>query len=157
MGALSQQVLRRGSRPRRGVWSARAAGVIAGVYKWIGLVVGGLCAVLATSAVVQELRGSPDPGSVTFDLVFGLASAGVAVSSGYNLFKSGRREVSGGCLVIALVFGGVLLATGGLLLALSIDSAEPPSPVMIGVMLVLGVAIAVPSAMLLWLQRQPRR
>ena len=131
--------------------------MIAGVYKWCGLVVGGLCALLATSAVIQELRASPDPGSVAFDLIFGLASAGVAAASGYRLFRGGRREVSGGCLVIALVFGGVLLLTGGLVYALSIDSVERPSPVMIGVILVLGVAITVPSAVLLWLQRQPRR
>ena len=132
--------------------------MIGGVYKWIGLVVGGLCALLATSALIQELRTSPDPGRVAFDLVFGIASAGVAASSGYSLFRGGRREVSGGCLVIAVVLGGVLLLTGALLYALSIDSVEPPSPVMIGVILVLGVAITIPSAVLLWLQRQqPRR
>jgi hypothetical protein len=132
--------------------------VIAGVYKWIGLVVGGLCALLAASALIQELRASPDPGSVAFDLVFGAIAATVAASSGYSLFRGGRREVSGGCLVIAIVFGGVLLLTGALLYALSIDSVEPPSPVVIGVTLVLGVAITVPSAVLLWLQRrQPRR
>ena len=132
--------------------------MIGGVYKWIGLVVGGMCALLATSALIQEVRASPDPGSVAFDLVFGIASAGVAASSGYSLLRSGRREVSGGCLVIAVVFGGVLLLTGALLYALSIDSIEPPSPVMIGVILVLGVAITIPSAVLLWLQRQqPRR
>ena len=129
--------------------------MIEGVYKWVGLVVGGLCALLATSALIQELLGaSPDPGSVAFDLVFGLGSAGVAASSGYRLFRSGRREVSGGCLVIALVFGGVMLLTGALLYALSIDSVEPPSPVMIGVILVIGVAITIPSGVLLWLQRQ---
>jgi len=133
--------------------------VIEGVYKWVGLVVGGLCALLAISALIQELLGaSPDPGSVAFDLVFGLGSAGVAASSGYSLFRSGRRQVSGGCLVIALVFGGVLLLTGALLYALSIDSVEPPSPVMIAIILVLGVVMTVPSAVLLWLQReQPRR
>ena len=133
--------------------------MIEGVYKWVGLVVGGLCALLAISALIQELLGaSPDPGSVAFDLVFGLGSAGVAASSGYSLFRSGRRQVSGGCLVIALVFGGVLLLTGALLYALSIDSVEPPSPVMIGVILVAGAAMTVPSAVLLWLQReQPRR
>jgi len=128
--------------------------VIEGVHKWIGLVVGGLCALLATSALIQELRASPDPGSVTFDLVFGLGSAGVAASSGYRLFRTGRREVSGGCLVIALVFGGVMLLTGALLYALGIDSVEPPSPVMVGVILVIGVAITIPSGVLLWLQRQ---
>ena len=133
--------------------------MIEGVYKWVGLVVGGLCALLAISALIQELLGaSPDPGSVAFDLVFGLGSAGVAASSGYSLFRSGRRQVSGGCLVIALVFGGVLLLTGALLYALSIDSVEPPSPVMIAIILVLGVVMTVPSAVLLWLQReQPRR
>jgi len=132
--------------------------VIEGVYKWIGLVVGGLCALLATSALIQELRGSHDPGSVAFDLVFGVIAAAVAARSAYSLFRSGRREVSGGCLVITLVFGGLLLLTGTLLYALSINSVEPPSPVIIGVILVLGVAITVPSAVLLWLQRrQPRR
>jgi len=131
--------------------------VIEGVYKWIGLVVGGLCTLLATGALIQELRSSPDPGSVAFDLVFGAISAAVAARSGYSLFRSGRREVSGGCLVIAAVFGGVLLLTGALLYALSIDSVEPPSPVMIGVILVLGAAITVPSAVLLWLQRQEPR
>ena len=131
--------------------------MIAGVYKWIGLVVGGLCALLATSALIQELRASPDPGSVAFDLVFGLGAAGVAASSGYSLFGGGRREVSGGCLVIALVFGGVLLLTGALLYALSIDSVEPPSPVMIGVILALGVAVTLPSGVLLWLQRRQSR
>ena len=132
--------------------------MIEGVYKWIGLVVGGLCALLAASALIQELRASPDPGSVAFDLVFGAIAATVAASSGYSLFRGGRREVSGGCLVIAIVFGGVLLLTGALLYALSIDSVEPPSPVVIGVTLVLGVAITVPSGVLLWLQRrQPRR
>ena len=133
--------------------------MIEGVYKWVGLVVGGLCALLATSALIQELLGaSPDPGSVAFDLVVGLGSAGVAASSGYSLFRSGRRQVSGGCLVIALVFGGVLLLTGALLYALSSDSVEPPSPVMIATILVLGVVMTVPSAVLLWLQReQPRR
>jgi len=132
--------------------------VIEGVYKWIGLVLGGLCALLATSALIQELRSSPDPGSVAFDLVFGAISAAVAARSGYSLFRSRRSEVSGGCLVITLVFGGLLLLTGTLLYALSIDSVEPPSPVLIGVTLVLGVAITVPSAVLLWLQRrQPRR
>jgi len=131
--------------------------VIEGVYKWIGLVVGGLCALLATSALIQELRSSPDPGSVAFDLVFGAIAAAVAARSGYSLFRGGRREVSGGCLVIALVFGGVLLLTGALLYALSIDSVEPPSPVLIGVILVLGIAISVPSAVLLWLQRRQTR
>jgi len=131
--------------------------VIEGVYKWIGLVVGGLCALLATSALIQELRSSPDPGSVAFDLVFGAIAAAVAARSGYILFRGGRREVSGGCLVIALVFGGVLLLTGALLYALSIDSVEPPSPVLIGVILVLGIAISVPSAVLLWLQRRQTR
>jgi len=132
--------------------------VIEGVYKWIGLVVGGLCALLATGALIQELRSSPDPGSVAFDLVFGAISAAVATRSGYSLFRSGRREVSGGCLVITLVFGGMLLLTGALLYALSIDSVEPPSPVLIGVILVLGVAITVPSAVLIWLQRRlPRQ
>jgi len=131
--------------------------VIEGVYKWIGLVVGGLCALLATSALIQELRASPDPGSVAFDLVFGLGSAGVAASSGYSLVRGGRRQVSGGCLVIALVFGGMLLLTGAFLYALSIDSVEPPSPVMIGVILVLGVAITAPSAVLIWLQRPQAR
>ena len=132
--------------------------MIEGVYKWIGLVVGGLCALLATSALIQELRSSPDPGSVAFDLVFGAIAAAVAARSGYSLFRSGRSEVSGGCLVITLVFGGLLLLTGTLLYALSIDSVEPPSPVLIGVTLVLGVAITVPSAVLLWLQwRHPRR
>jgi hypothetical protein len=131
--------------------------MIAGVYRWIGLVVGGLCALLATSALIQELRGSPDTGNVAFDLVFGLGSAGVAASSGCSLFRSGRREVSGGCLVITLVFGGVLLLTGAVLYALSIDSVEPPSPALIGVILVLGVAITIPSAVLLWLQRQQAR
>ena len=99
--------------------------MIEGVYKWVGLVVGGLCALLATSALIQELLGaSPDPGSVAFDLVF----------------------------------GGVLLLTGALLYALSSDSVEPPSPVMIAIILVLGVVMTVPSAVLLWLQReQPRR
>lgn len=131
--------------------------MIEGVYKWIGLVVGGLCALLAAGALIQELRASPDPGSVAFDIVFGLGSAGVAASSGYSLFRSGRREVSGGCLVIALVFGGVLLLTGALLYALSIDSVEPPSPVIIGAILLIGAAITVPSAVLLWLQRKPVR
>jgi drug/metabolite transporter (DMT)-like permease len=132
--------------------------VIEGVYKWIGLVVGGLCALLATGALIQELRSSPDPGSVAFDLVFGAIAAAVSARSGYSLFRSGRREVSGGCLVITLVFGGLLLLTGALLYALSIDSVEPPSPVLIGVILVLGAAITVPSAVLLWLQRrQPGR
>jgi len=131
--------------------------VIEGVYKWIGLVVGGLCALLATSALIQELRSSPDPGSVAFDLVFGAIAAAVAARSGYILFRGGRREVSGGCLVIALVFGGVLLLTGALLYALSIDSVEPPSPVLIGVILVLGIAISVPSAVLIWLQRRQTR
>jgi drug/metabolite transporter (DMT)-like permease len=132
--------------------------VIEGVYKWIGLVVGGLCALLATGALIQELRSSPDPGSVAFDLVFGAIAAAVAARSGYSLFRRGRREVSGGCLVITLVFGGLLLLTGALLYALSIDSVEPPSPVLIGVILVLGVAITTPSAVLLWLQRrQPGR
>ena len=128
--------------------------MIEGVYKWIGLVVGGLCALLATSALIQELRSSPDPGSDAFDLVFGAIAAAVAARSGYSLFRGGRREVSGGCLVIALVFGGVLLLTGALLYALSIDSVEPPSPVLIGVILVLGIAISVPSAVLIWLQRR---
>jgi len=131
--------------------------VIEGVYKWIGLVLGGLCALLATSALIQELRSSPDPGSVAFDLVFGAIAAAVAARSGYSLFRGGRREVSGGCLVIALVFGGVLLLTGALLYALSIDSVEPPSPVLIGVILVLGIAISVPSAVLIWLQRRQTR
>ncbi len=131
--------------------------MIEGVYKWIGLVVGGLCALLATSALIQELRSSPDPGSVAFDLVFGAIAAAVAARSGYILFRGGRREVSGGCLVIALVFGGVLLLTGALLYALSIDSVEPPSPVLIGVILVLGIAISVPSAVLIWLQRRQTR
>ncbi len=131
--------------------------MIEGVYKWIGLVVGGLCALLATSALIQELRSSPDPGSVAFDLVFGAIAAAVAARSGYSLFRGGRREVSGGCLVIALVFGGVLLLTGALLYALSIDSVEPPSPVLIGVILVLGIAISVPSAVLIWLQRRQTR
>ena len=72
--------------------------MIEGVYKWIGLVVGGLCALLATSALIQELRSSPDPGSVAFDLVFGAIAAAVAARSGYILFRGGRREVSGGCL-----------------------------------------------------------
>jgi len=41
---------------------------------------------------------------------------------------------------------------------LSSDSVEPPSPVMIAIILVLGVVMTVPSAVLLWLQReQPRR
>lgn len=131
--------------------------MIEGVYKWVGLVVGGLCALLATGALIQELRASPDPGSVAFDLVFGLGSAGVAASSGYSLVRGGRRQVSGGCLVIALVFGGMLLLTGAFLYALSIDSVEPPSPVMIGVILVLGVAITAPSAVLIWLQRPQAR
>ena len=132
--------------------------MIEGVYKWIGLVVGGVCALLATGALIQELRSSPDPGSVAFDLVFGAISAAVAARSGYNLFRGGRGEVSGGCLVITVVFGGVLLLTGALLYALSIDSVEPPSPVLIGVILVLGAAITIPSAVLLFLQRrQPRR
>jgi len=132
--------------------------VIEGVHKWIGLVVGGLCALLATGALIQELRSSPDPGSVAFDLVFGAIAAAVAARSAYSLFRSGRREVSGGCLVIALVFGGVLLLTGALLYALSIDSVEPPSALLIAVILVLGVAITVPSGVLLWLQRkQPRQ
>ena len=131
--------------------------MIEGVFKWIALVVFGLCALLAASALIQELRASPDRGSVTFDLVFGAISAAVAASSGYSLFRGGRREAGGGCLVITVVFGGVLLLTGALLYALSIDSVEPPSPVMIGVMLVLGVAITVPSAVLLWLQRRQSR
>ena len=131
--------------------------MIEGVYKWVGLVVGGLCALLATGALIQELGASPDPGSVAFDLVFGLGSAGVAASSGYSLVRGGRRQVSGGCLVIALVFGGMLLLTGAFLYALSIDSVEPPSPVMIGVILVLGVAITAPSAVLIWLQRPQAR
>ena len=132
--------------------------MIEGVYKWIGLIVGGLCALLATSALIQELRASPDPGSVAFDLVFGAIAAAVAASSGYSLFRSGRREVSGGCLIITLVFGGLLLLTGALLYALSIDSVEPPSRVLVLVILLVGVAITIPSAVLLWLQRrQPGR
>jgi hypothetical protein len=48
--------------------------------------------------------------------------------------------------------------TGALLYALSIDSVEPPSALLIAVILVLGVAITIPSAVLLWLQRrQPGR
>ena len=131
--------------------------MIGGVYKWIGLVVGGLCALLAASALVQELRASPDAGSVAFDVVFGLGAAGLAAGSGYSLFRSGRGEISGGCLLIALVFGGVLLLTGALLYALSIDSVEPPSPAIIGFLLAAGAAITVPSAVLLWLQRRQSR
>jgi len=51
----------------------------------------------------------------------------------------------------------MLLLTGAFLYALSIDSVEPPSPVMIGVILVLGVAITAPSAVLIWLQRPQAR
>ena len=58
--------------------------MIEGVYKWIGLVVGGLCALLATSALIQELRSSPDPGSVAFDLVFGAIAAAVAARAGIS-------------------------------------------------------------------------
>ena len=47
-----------------------------------------------------------------------------------------------------------MLLTGALLYALGIDSVEPPSPVMVGVILVIGVAITIPSGVLLWLQRQ---
>ncbi|HEV2218444.1 MAG TPA: hypothetical protein VGV88_12840 [Candidatus Dormibacteraeota bacterium] len=120
-----------------------------GVYRWIGVVVGGLCALLAASALIQELSSSRDPGTIAFDAVFGLITAAVAAGSGYSLFRSGRREALTGCLVIALVFGAILFLTGAFLYAVGIGSVEPPPPAMIAVMLGLGIAIAVPSALLL--------
>ena len=128
--------------------------MIGSVYKWIGLVVFGLGALLAASALIQELRSSPDAGSVAFDLVFGAICAAVAAGSGYSLFAAGRRYTLGGCLVITLIGGAVTLLTGGLLYALSIDSVESPSPALIGVILGIGVVITIPSAIALWLVKR---
>lgn len=128
--------------------------MIGSVYKWIGLLVGGLCALVGAGALIQELRSSPDAGSVVFDLAFAAISAAVAASSGYSLFAAGRRDALGGCLVIALVCGAVTLLTAALFYALSIDSVEPPSPTLIGVTLGLGVMITIPSAIALWLVRR---
>ena len=64
------------------------------VYEWIGLGVGTLAVLFASSAIIQEVHGGPDFGSVGFDLVFGIFWAGVAVSCGFSLLHSRRREVS---------------------------------------------------------------
>ena len=123
--------------------------MIDSVYRWIGLGVGTICAVLAVSALVQELRGPIDFGSVAFDVVFGLITGAVAGACGHGLMRDGRREVSGGCLIIVLVTGAMVLLTGALLFALSIDSLEPPPPFIIGVMLAIGAVLVIPSAVLL--------
>ena len=123
--------------------------MIDSVYRWIGLGVGTICAVLAVSALVQELRGPIDFGSVAFDVVFGLITGGVAGSCGHGLLRDRRREVSGGCLIIVLVTGAMVLLTGALLFALSIDSVEPPPPFIIGVMLAIGAVLVIPSGVLL--------
>ena len=78
--------------------------MIEGVYKWVGLVVGGLCALLAISALIQELLGaSPDPGSVAFDLVFDVLGA---VLSFIGLV-AGIFNVVGWLFVVAFVVIGV--------------------------------------------------
>ena len=123
--------------------------MIDSVYRWIGLGVGTICAVLAVSALVQELRGPIDFGSVAFDVVFGLFTGGIAGSCGHGLLRDRRREVSGGCLIIVLVTGAMVLVTGALLFALSIDSVEPPPPFIIGVMLAIGTVVVIPSGILL--------
>ena len=123
--------------------------MIDSVYRWIGLCVGTICAVLAVSALVQELRGPIDFGSVAFDVVFGLITGGIAGSCGHGLLRDRRREVSGGCLIIVLVTGAMVLLTGALLFALSIDSVEPPPPFIIGVMLAIGTVVVIPSGILL--------
>src|SRR5207248_10469060 len=111
------------------------------VYEWIGLGVGTLAVLVASSALIQEVHGGPDFGSVGFDLVFGIFWAGVAVSCGYSLLHRRRREVRGGCLSIAAVAGAMVLLTGGLLALLSIDGEEPPDRLMVGVMVGLGAVV----------------
>lgn len=123
--------------------------MIDSVYRWIGLGVGSICAILALSALVQELRGPIDFGSAAFDVVFGLITGGIAGSCGHGLLRDRPREVSGGCLIIVLVTGAMVLLTGALLFALSIDSVEPPPPLMIGVMLAIGAVLVIPSGILL--------
>ena len=128
--------------------------MIGSVYKWIGLVVGGLCALAGALALIQGLRWSADVGSIAFYLAFAAISALVSAGSGYSLFAAGGRNALGGCMVITLVFGAVTLLTGAFFYALSIDSVEPPSPTLIGVTLGIGVAITIPSAIGLWLVRR---
>ena len=123
--------------------------MIDSVYKWIGLGVGSICAVLAVSALVQDLRGPIDFGSVAFDVVFGLITGGIAGSCGHGLLRDRRSEVSGGCLIIVLVTGAMILLTGALLFALSIDSEEPPPPLMIGLGLAVGAVLVISSGVLL--------
>jgi len=123
--------------------------VINSVYRWIGLGVGSICAVLAVSALVQDLRGPIDFGTVAFDVVFGLITGGIAGSCGHVLLRDRRSEVSGGCLIIVLITGAMILFTGALLFALSIDSVEPPPPLMIGLALAVGAVLVIPSGVLL--------
>jgi len=127
--------------------------MIASVYDWIGLGVGGIAVVLASSALIQEMGGSRDFGSIAFELIFGIFWAGVAASSGYALLHSRRLDVSGGCLLFTTVTGAMVLLTGGFLAALTIDSVEPPDHLLVGILLCIGAVILVPSAMLLWHRR----
>lgn len=128
--------------------------MIGSVYKWIGLVVGGLCALVGALALIQGLRWSADLGSIAFYFAFAAISAVVAASSGYSLFAAGGRIALGGCMVITLIFGAVTLFTGALFYALSIDSVDPPPPALIGVTLAIGVVITIPSAIVLWVVRR---
>jgi hypothetical protein len=131
--------------------------VDSGVYRWVGLVVGGLCALFATIALVEELFSSRDAGTIAFDLVFGAVTGVVAVSSGYGLCRSGGHEAAGGCLLITLVLGGVLLLLGAFLFALSVDSEAPPPPTFVGAALGLGAFFTIGSSAGLWLLRRHRR
>lgn len=123
--------------------------MITNVYRWIGLGVGTIGALFGFGALVQELRPPIDFSTVAFDLVFGLIMGGIAAGCGHDLLRAQRREVSGGCLIIVLVTGGMVLLTGALLFALSIDSEEPPPPAMIGISLAVGAILVIPSGVLL--------
>jgi hypothetical protein len=123
--------------------------MLGAAYRWIGLGVGTICALLAVSALIQELRGPIDFGNVAFDVIFGLFTGGIAATCGVDLLRDRRKEVGGGCLVIVLVTGAMILLTGAVLLALSIDSVEPPPPLMVGVLIGLGLVLVIPSSVVL--------
>lgn len=130
--------------------------VTRGAYNWVGFGVGSIAVLLSASALVQELRTRPiDGGSVGFDLVFGLFWAGIATSCGYALLHSRGKEASSGCLFIALVFGGLLVLTGGALLVPNIGAAQQVDPIAIAIFFVMGALLVVPSSLLLWHRRNP--
>lgn len=130
--------------------------VTRGAYNWVGFGVGSVAVLLSASALVQELRARPiDGGSIGFDLVFGLFWAGIATSCGYALLHARGKEASSGCLFIALVFGGLLVLTGGALLVPNIGEAQQVDPIAIAIFFVLGALLVVPSSLLLWHRRNP--